>query len=111
MNPRPTQFQLPIFLMHAMFCEQSSRIEIEIGVVLVVRIERSLLVTELTLFAAAIAAFIVMNVPASAQSYDPSAGSGNVVPVRKAGCVLAHLRDRYTIMRLRQVGYRHRLRY
>jgi hypothetical protein len=37
------------------------------------------------MFAAAIAVFIVMNVPAFAQSYDPSAGSGNIVPGPKGG--------------------------
>jgi hypothetical protein len=34
---------------------------------------------------AVIAAFVAMSVPAFAQSYNPSVGSGNVVPGRKGG--------------------------
>lgn len=47
--------------------------------------EGNLLVNKLTIFAAAIAACIAMSAPAFAQSYDPSAGSGNIVPGPKGG--------------------------
>lgn len=41
--------------------------------------------SKLTIVAAALAAFITMNAPAFAQSYDPSAGSGNIVTGPKGG--------------------------
>ena len=74
---------------------------------------RNLLVNKLIAIAAVFSAFVAMSVPSFAQSYDPSAGSGNIVSGPKGGMQAgASSRPLYNYAPLSGHHHaRHRMRY